>query len=221
LAGAPNHRGLSLEHRNRRRSTTLAVLAAETGLPRPTVVRLLHTLITLGYASRVSRETGLPTRCLRWRAACASSITWSTLPSRTCAASRASMAGHSTSLRSAPAAWPSATPSRPRVQCRSRRLPRQQEPGPARCAWPRLGRLLSRGRSLKVRPAYLDGELCALNADGCQCSACYRRQWVKAGRLSSCSSPSIFCFSMGRARHNYPSSSARAATLRRGGAFGS
>jgi IclR family mhp operon transcriptional activator len=34
------------------------VLAAETGLPAPTVVRLLHTLIALGYASRVSREAG-------------------------------------------------------------------------------------------------------------------------------------------------------------------
>jgi len=47
-----------LEVLNRRRSTTLGVLAAETGLPRPTVVRLLHTLIALGYASRVSREAG-------------------------------------------------------------------------------------------------------------------------------------------------------------------
>lgn len=47
-----------LQALNRRRSTTLAVLAAETGLPRPTVVRLLHTLIGLGYASRVSREAG-------------------------------------------------------------------------------------------------------------------------------------------------------------------
>ena len=47
-----------LQALNRRRSTTLAVLAAETGLPRPTVVRLLHTLIALGYASRVSREAG-------------------------------------------------------------------------------------------------------------------------------------------------------------------
>src|SRR5437899_10894927 len=47
-----------LQALNRRRSTTLAVRAAETGLPRPTVVRLLHTLIALGYASRVSREAG-------------------------------------------------------------------------------------------------------------------------------------------------------------------
>jgi IclR family transcriptional regulator, mhp operon transcriptional activator len=47
-----------LQALNRRRSTTLAVLAAETGLPGPTVVRLLHTLIALGYASRVSREAG-------------------------------------------------------------------------------------------------------------------------------------------------------------------
>src|SRR5690348_16287099 len=47
-----------LEALNRRRSTTLTILAAETGLPRPTLVRLLHTLIELGYASRVSREAG-------------------------------------------------------------------------------------------------------------------------------------------------------------------
>ena len=47
-----------LEALNRRRSTTLKVLAIETALPRPTLVRLLHTLIALGYASRVSREAG-------------------------------------------------------------------------------------------------------------------------------------------------------------------
>src|SRR4029450_3683267 len=47
-----------LQALNRRRSTTLAVLAAETGLPGPTVVRLLHTLIALGDASRASREAG-------------------------------------------------------------------------------------------------------------------------------------------------------------------
>jgi IclR family mhp operon transcriptional activator len=47
-----------LEALNRRRSTTLSVLAAETGLPRPTLVRLLQTLIELGYASRVSRQDG-------------------------------------------------------------------------------------------------------------------------------------------------------------------
>ena len=34
------------------------MLAAETGLPRPTLVRLLQTLIALGYASRVSRQAG-------------------------------------------------------------------------------------------------------------------------------------------------------------------
>ena len=74
-----------LQALNRRRSTTLAVLAAETGLPGPTVVRLLHTLIALGYASRVSRKAGyrLTTRCCHWPAACASSITWSMPPSRT------------------------------------------------------------------------------------------------------------------------------------------
>jgi len=47
-----------LEALNRRRSTTLSVLAAETRLPRPTLVRLLQTLIELGYASRVSRRDG-------------------------------------------------------------------------------------------------------------------------------------------------------------------
>ena len=74
-----------LEALNRRRSTTLTVLAAETGLPRPTLVRLLQTLIALGYASRVSREAGyrLTDHVLAWPAACASSITWSTPPSRT------------------------------------------------------------------------------------------------------------------------------------------
>ena len=49
---------LVLEALNRRRSTTLSVLAAETGLPRPTLARLLRTLIELGYASKVSRQDG-------------------------------------------------------------------------------------------------------------------------------------------------------------------
>lgn len=47
-----------LEALSHRRSTTLSVLTGETGLPRPTVVRLLHTLIGLGYAARVSRQQG-------------------------------------------------------------------------------------------------------------------------------------------------------------------
>ena len=47
-----------LEALSRRRTSTLSVLADETALPRPTVVRLLHTLIALGYAARVSREQG-------------------------------------------------------------------------------------------------------------------------------------------------------------------
>ena len=34
------------------------MLVDETGLPRPTVVRLLHTLVALGYAQRVSRQQG-------------------------------------------------------------------------------------------------------------------------------------------------------------------
>lgn len=49
---------LVLEALNRRRSTTLSLLVAETGLPRPTLVRLLGTLIELGYASKVSRAEG-------------------------------------------------------------------------------------------------------------------------------------------------------------------
>src|SRR5262245_11980135 len=47
-----------LEALSRRRVTTLSLLVQETGLPRPTVVRLLHTLSALGYAQRVSREHG-------------------------------------------------------------------------------------------------------------------------------------------------------------------
>src|SRR5262249_60186122 len=44
-----------LEALSRRRTSTLSVLVAETGLPRPTVVRLLHTLMALGYAQPLSR----------------------------------------------------------------------------------------------------------------------------------------------------------------------
>jgi IclR family mhp operon transcriptional activator len=47
-----------LEALSRRRTSTMSALTAETGLPRPTVVRLLHTLIALGYAQRVSRDQG-------------------------------------------------------------------------------------------------------------------------------------------------------------------
>lgn len=47
-----------LEALSRRRISTVSVLIEETGLPRPTVVRLLHTLIAVGYAARVSREQG-------------------------------------------------------------------------------------------------------------------------------------------------------------------
>jgi IclR family mhp operon transcriptional activator len=47
-----------LEALSRRRTSTLSVLTGETGLPRPTVVRLLQTLAALGYAQRVSREQG-------------------------------------------------------------------------------------------------------------------------------------------------------------------
>src|SRR5258708_5699656 len=47
-----------LEALSRRRTSTLSVLVDETALPRPTVVRLLHTLGALGYAQRVSRQQG-------------------------------------------------------------------------------------------------------------------------------------------------------------------
>jgi IclR family transcriptional regulator, mhp operon transcriptional activator len=47
-----------LEALSRRRNSTLGILIGETGLPRPTVVRLLHTLIALGYATRLSRQQG-------------------------------------------------------------------------------------------------------------------------------------------------------------------
>ena len=47
-----------LEALSRRRASTLGTLVAETGLPRPTVVRLLHTLVALGNAARISRDHG-------------------------------------------------------------------------------------------------------------------------------------------------------------------
>jgi len=47
-----------MEALSRRPHGTIAALAAETGLPRPTVVRLLQTLVGLGYATRVSRAIG-------------------------------------------------------------------------------------------------------------------------------------------------------------------
>ena len=47
-----------LEALSRRHRSTLSLLVAETGLPRPTVVRLLQTLAALGYAQRVSRQDG-------------------------------------------------------------------------------------------------------------------------------------------------------------------
>jgi ATP-dependent DNA ligase len=50
-------------------------------------------------------------------------------------------------------------------------------------------------RSLKAKSAYFDGELCALNADGLPVfSRLQAGQWMKATRISSCSSPSIFFF---------------------------
>ena len=47
-----------LEALNRRRTSTLGELALETGLPKPTLSRLLETLIALGYAARISRQLG-------------------------------------------------------------------------------------------------------------------------------------------------------------------
>lgn len=47
-----------LEALGRRRNSTVAELTRETGLPRPTLIRLLHTLIALGYAQRISRQLG-------------------------------------------------------------------------------------------------------------------------------------------------------------------
>lgn len=47
-----------LEALSRRPHGTIAALAEETGLPRPTVARLLGTLVELGYATQVSRLIG-------------------------------------------------------------------------------------------------------------------------------------------------------------------
>ena len=47
-----------LEALSRRPHGTILELTAETGLPRPTVVRLLQTLIELGYVLRISRQLG-------------------------------------------------------------------------------------------------------------------------------------------------------------------
>ena len=51
--------------------------------------------------------------------------------------------------------------------------------------------------SLKVKSAYLDGELCALYGDGVPCSAGSRLRSTKAGQMSWSISPSISCFWMG------------------------
>ena len=47
-----------LEALNRERAATVARLQAETSLPKPTIVRLLHTLIDGGYALKLSRTEG-------------------------------------------------------------------------------------------------------------------------------------------------------------------
>jgi len=47
-----------LEALAQRRNSTVAELMRETELPRPTIIRILKTLISLGYARRVSRQLG-------------------------------------------------------------------------------------------------------------------------------------------------------------------
>jgi IclR family mhp operon transcriptional activator len=47
-----------MEALSRRRNSSIRDLTGESGLPRPTVVRLLQTLIGLGYVVRVSRQEG-------------------------------------------------------------------------------------------------------------------------------------------------------------------
>lgn len=47
-----------MEALSQRPRGTVAVLAEATDLPRPTVVRLLKTLVGLGYATRISRQAG-------------------------------------------------------------------------------------------------------------------------------------------------------------------
>jgi IclR family mhp operon transcriptional activator len=58
---------LVLEALNQQTVTTLATLHQATGLPKPTLVRLLDTLIASGYVERISRQTGysLAERVLR------------------------------------------------------------------------------------------------------------------------------------------------------------
>jgi len=47
-----------LEALNAKPANTLAELHAATGLPKPTLVRLLHTLVAAGYAAHISAEQG-------------------------------------------------------------------------------------------------------------------------------------------------------------------
>jgi ATP-dependent DNA ligase len=58
----------------------------------------------------------------------------------------------------------------------------------------RYKRTIEALRSLKAKSAYFDGELCALNADGVPVFSRLQAAWMKATRISSCSSPSIFFF---------------------------
>jgi ATP-dependent DNA ligase len=63
-------------------------------------------------------------------------------------------------------------------------------------------------RSLKVKSAYLDGELCALNGDGLPVFSRLQAA-MDEGRTDQLLFFAFFCFSMGRARHNCRSSCAR------------
>jgi bifunctional non-homologous end joining protein LigD len=55
----------------------------------------------------------------------------------------------------------------------------------------RYKRTIEALRSLKVKSAYLDGELCALTQTACQCSAGYRQPWMKANGQSTAQLPLI------------------------------
>lgn len=110
-----------LEALSRRPRGTISELAAESGLPRPTVVRPLQTLIELGYVLRISRQLGyrLTDRVL----GLAQGIRFiDHLVDAAAPHMRRFARQHGwplTSARSATAASPSAIPRRRRVRCRS------------------------------------------------------------------------------------------------------
>ena len=110
-----------LEALSRRPHGTILELTAETGLPRPTVVRLLQTLIELGYVLRISRQLGyrLTDRVLGLAQGIRFIDQLVDAAAPHMRASPASMAGRSISARSAIAASPSAIRRRPRAHCPS------------------------------------------------------------------------------------------------------